>query len=269
MEVSFFRQPLFLWAIGLTIGLPALMLALGELNDRLTRSGNPLAQGLRQLRYVVLPILAVLLIMRYILGMLGSETSVRMIETLFWMTVVYAVLTLLKNLIQLGEATPASRIARVPPLFFALGRGVVLFVVLSHILSGIWGIDLSKLGTVLGVGSLAIALALQDSIGNVVSGFLMLATRPFQVNDWVQVGGAWMEVKEVNWRTTQLTNFTDSGLVIIPNGSLANQKIINYGQEGSLHQLMMFFTFSYEDPPNVVKKMLAEILKLDDQVFCS
>ncbi len=260
MAASFYTQPLFLWALALTIGLPVLMLALGELNDRLARSGNPLAQGLRQIRYVVLPALAMLFIMRYILGIMGTETSIRLIETLFWLTVVYASLTLLKNLVQLGEALPGSRLAKVPPLFFALGRGVVLFAALSHVLSGIWLIDLSKLGTVLGVGSLAIALALQDSIGNVVSGFLMLATRPFQVNDWVQVGGEWMEVVEVNWRTTQLNNFTDGGLVIIPNGSLANQKIINYGQEGSLHQIMIFFTFTYDDPPNVVKEMLEEVV---------
>ncbi|MDH3600489.1 MAG: mechanosensitive ion channel family protein [Candidatus Tectomicrobia bacterium] len=267
MAESFFKQDLFLLGLSLVLGLPILVLVLGELSERLARRGNPLAQGLRQIRHVVLPVLAALFIMRYILGMVGTAGSVRWVETLFWCTVIYAALTIMRNVTQFGEANPTSWIANVPTLFLALARGVVFFWILSHILSGIWGFDLSKLGTVVGLGSVAIGLALQSTIGSLVSGFLMLADRPFKPNDWIVVGGEWMVVKEVNWRTTRLMNYMDDGLVMIPNGSLASETIINYGQEGAVYKMMAFFTFSYDDPPDIVKKVLAEVLSGLDYIL--
>ena len=259
MGTSFFTQEAFGWGLGLVIGLPILIIALGEIIDRLDQRKNPLARGVRQIRHVVLPVFAALFIMRAILSMADSERAVQLVGTLFWVTVAYAMLTLVRNLSQFGDLNPSSWVMKIPTLFFALVRGLAVFFILSHILSGIWGVDLSNLKEVLGFGSLAIALAVQDTVGNIVSGFLMMADRPFKVGDWVNVGGEWMEVQSMTWRTTRLGNFTDGGSIVIPNGTLANEKIINYGQQGTPYQHMIFATFSYDDPPNVVKQVLQDI----------
>ncbi len=230
----YFNQELLGWAIILAIGLPIAVLVLGELSERLQRQGNPLAHGVRQIRHVVLPVLAVLLVMQHILGIEDTESSYRMVETLFWMTVVYVAFILVRQLVQLDAETPTSWTANVPPLFFALGRGVVIFWVATHVLSGIWGVDLSKMGTAAGVLTMAIEFALQDTIGNLVSGFLLLADRPFKEGDWCLMNGEWLVVKHIGWRTTRFEDAGNGGDRIIPNGSLSKQSITNIYQEGGM-----------------------------------
>ncbi len=133
------QQELIIWALGLVLGLPCLILILGELVERLERQQNPLAPVVRQIRNVMLPVLTLLLIMRHILSVEEAESSARLVATLFWMVVVYAVFNLVRALIQLGAEKPTAWHANVPPLFFALCRGAILFWAITHILSNILG----------------------------------------------------------------------------------------------------------------------------------
>lgn len=135
----------------------------------------------------MLPVLALLLIMRHILSVEEAESSARLVATLFWMVVVYAVFNLVRALIQLGAEKPTAWHANVPPLFFALCRGAILFWAITHILSNIWGVELGKHTTAIGVGSMGIALALQDTLSNLVSGFLLIVDRPFKEGDWCKM----------------------------------------------------------------------------------
>lgn len=267
MEPSIFQQKLFWWALGLVVGLPSMVIALGEFSERLERRGNPLAQGLRQVRYGVIPLLTMLFIVQQIFSLSGSQPWLRVIETLFWISVLSASLTFIFNLTQFGQQHPAAWVNRTPVLIFALARAIVVFCVASHVLAGIWGFELGQVTTVVGIGSMVIALALQDTLSNLVSGFLLLADRPFKVGDYIVVDGQWMAVEDIGWRTTRFTNFDDDGLVIVPNGNLGKQTIVNYGQEGSRYLARFYFKFSYDDPPNLVKQVLSEVLQDVDRII--
>ena len=259
MEQSIFRQDLFGWMIALVVGLPAVLIVLGELIERLQERGNPLVQGLRQVRHVVVPILALLIVLRQILGLSGAASWSRMIETLFWFTAVYASLTLVKNIGRLGECAPETRVNRIPILFFALARAAIVFFVATHILSGIWGFELGKVSIAVGIGTMGIALALQDTLSNLVSGFLLLADRPFRIGDWCLIDGNWLAVKQIGWRTTRFESPT-LGMVIIPNGSLGKREITNHGREGNLYKWRLEVKFSYDDPPNRVIRVIDDVL---------
>ncbi len=269
MEPSIFQQELFWWALGLVVGLPSIVITLGEFSARLERRGNPLAQGLRQVRYSVIPLLTVLFIAQQIFGLSGSQPWLQAMQTFFWISVLFASLTLIHNLTQFGQQRPAAWVNRTPVLVFALARAAVVFFVASHLLSGIWGFELGKVSTVVGIGSMVMALALQDTLSNLVSGFLLLADRPFKVGDYVVVDGQWMAVEDIGWRTTRFTNFADDGLVIVPNGNLGKQTIVNYGREGSRYLARFYFNFSYDDPPNVVKQVLHEVLQDVDNIMAA
>ena len=115
--------------------------------------------------------------------------------------------------------------------------------------------DLSKVIAALGVGSLVIALALQDTLSNLVSGFLLIFESPFQVGDWVRVNDVEGEVLEVNWRAVRLRT-PDHDVVIIPNGVLGKETIYNYTLLYPLHGDHITFTFSNEEAPNRVIPVL-------------
>jgi small-conductance mechanosensitive channel len=260
VDLSIAYQDLLWLVLGLVVGLPVLIVLLGEVSERLAQRGNPLAQGLRQFRNVVVPLLAVLFIMRYILGVASSARWSQVVETVVYVALMVCGLTFIRNLVRLAEIRPASRLNNVPRIFFALARALVLLVISGHLLASVWGIELSRLTTALGVGSLVMALALQDTLSNLVSGFLLLADRPFKVGDWCEIGGKRMQVQEVGWRTTRFASFETRGLLMFPNGSLGKEIITNFGQEGSVYTMRQRIGFSYDDPPNRVKQVLLNLL---------
>ena len=265
MEQSIFRQELFGWMIALVVGLPTVLVVLGELIERFQERGNPLAQGLRQVRHVVVPLLALLIVLRQVLGVAGAERWSQVITTLFWVSVIYTGLMLVQNLVRLGESTPSAWVNKIPVLFFTIARAIIVLLVGAHVLSGIWGFEFGQVTKIVGIGSMALALALQDTLSNLVSGFLLLADRPFKVDDWCRINGQWMQVKQIGWRTTRFES-SPLGTVIIPNGSLGKEEIINHGQEGSLYKWYLKVGFSYDDPPSLVKSVLYDVLNGIDEI---
>ncbi|MEE8302758.1 MAG: cyclic nucleotide-binding domain-containing protein [Candidatus Tectomicrobia bacterium] len=265
MGYTIFHHDLFWQVFGLLAGLSIVVVVLGEMSERLEQRGNPLAQGVRLVRHVVVPLLAVLYIIQYILGIAAEEAWVRGLETLFWITVMYAGLRLIRNLTKTGEGEPEAWVHKVPGLLFVILRALLVVVIASHVFTHLWGFDLSKAGTGVAVGSMVIAFALQDTLSNLVSGFLLLADRPFQVGDRCLIGDRFLTVQEVGWRTTRFAQF-DRGVVIVPNGSLGKETIINHGRLESMTRLRFEIRFSYDDPPNLVKQVLMDVLRNIDEI---
>jgi hypothetical protein len=123
MGYSIFQHDLFWRVFGLLTGLSVVIVVLGEISERLEQRGNSLAQGVRYVRYLVVPLLAVLLIVRYILAIAAEEPWVRGFETLLWITVMYAGLTLIRNLIQNGENQAENWVHKVPGLILQSRHG--------------------------------------------------------------------------------------------------------------------------------------------------
>ena len=106
-----------------------------------------------------------------------------------------------------------------------------LFVTLLGILFVLQNLDVnvSSLVAGLGLGGLAIALAAQDTVRNVLAGATIFADKPFEVGDWVIVDGVEGTVETVGFRSTRVRTFYNS-LVSVPNGNLMNAGIDNMGQ---------------------------------------
>jgi len=106
-----------------------------------------------------------------------------------------------------------------------------LFVTAVGILFVLQNLDVnvSSLVAGLGLGGLAIALAAQDTVRNVLGGATIFADKPFEVGDWVVVDGVEGTVETVGFRSTRVRTFYNS-LVSVPNGNLMNAGIDNMGQ---------------------------------------
>ncbi len=106
---------------------------------------------------------------------------------------------------------------------------------------------------------MAIALALQDTLSNLVSGFLLLADRPFKDGDWCYIDGNWLSVQHIGWRTTRFKDEGNGGTRIIPNGALSKTSFTNCHQEGAMWKQYFTVGFSYDDPPTIVKDVMYDV----------
>ncbi|BDI20079.1 hypothetical protein ANSO36C_58810 [Nostoc cf. commune SO-36] len=249
------RQDILTWGIALMLGVPVVAIALNEVIERLQRQNIPFVETLQHLRNLVLPFLTAWLVMRQILTLEPSGNLVRAVETLFWIATICAGLSFLNTTLTTRKKPKAWQI-RVPNLYLLLAKASVVLLIGVHILSNIWKIDLAQITTALGVGSLVVALALQDTLSNLVSGFLLLLERPFEEGDWLKVsprsGTSYEgEVIEMNWRAVRLRT-RDRDMIIIPNGELGKISFENYTLLNPIHAEKVFVRFSYNDLPNQV-----------------
>ena len=90
-------------------------------------------------------------------------------------------------------------------------------------------INITSLIAGLGLGGLAVALAAQDTIKNLLGGATILADKPFQVGDWVIVGEIEGTVEQVGFRSTRIRTFADS-LITVPNARMTDTAVNNMGQ---------------------------------------
>ncbi len=110
---------------------------------------------------------------------------------------------------------------------------VLVWILALLVILPFYGINISALITTLGVSSLAIALAAQDTIANIISGFMIMIDRPFRCGDTIKLAsGEQVEVLEIGVRRSKFLS-QDKAIIIVPNTDMCKSKIINYtyGQE--------------------------------------
>lgn len=245
-------------AIGLAVGFPAALLLLNEAIVFCELRGQPLGRTLRTVRNLVVPCLAVWIFCRYVLGLAENSTTVRMIQTVFLVVLLYALLGVVNDLV-FGVGDSHSWRSRVPKLFRDLTRALVVAIGAMFIYSRVWGYELSNALTALGVGSVVIGLALQEPLGNIVSGLMLLFERPLDVGDWVVANGTTGKVIEINWRSVHIETPTRE-LRIVPNVSLYKDAFSNLSRPTPVRTEVFEMGFSYDDPPNRVKDVMMELL---------
>jgi small-conductance mechanosensitive channel len=131
----------------------------------------------------------------------------------------------LRSIEAYGRSNPALQSSS------GIGRAVTWMVGLAIqavLLSDMLGISLAPALTAFGVGSLAVALALQDTLSNFFSGVYVILDKPVRPGDFVRVDPGYEGyVASIGWRSTHLRTLANN-LVIIPNGMLAKAVITNY-----------------------------------------
>lgn len=249
----------FYWAVGLSLGLPLALVLLTEWQHSLRRRGSLLLRPVTLVRNVLLPTGALLLLMTGATQMPAESTPVRIVGTL----VAFAILVLLLSGIKasvFSSAPEQSWRQRVPGIFLDVIRFVIIAVGLGLILAYIWGAKIGGLFTALGIGSIVVGLTLQNSVGQIISGLLMLFEQPFRIGDWIQTPGGKGRVIEVNWRAVHVD--TGEGVEITPNSVLAGQSFVNLSRPTGKHLITVKTVFAVEDRPDQVCAMLARIASL-------
>lgn len=257
-------------ALGLALGFPATELVLSEAIQSLRQQGRPLAGTLQIVRNLLIPALAALIFLTYILHLDPEGRAVRFVETVLWICTLVASLSLFDILLfsesdearqararrSSDEENDADRWqARIPKLFRDLARVFLILVGAAIILSATWNIDLGGLVAALGVGSVVIGLALQDTLGSIAAGIALLFEQPFKKGDWLKVGEAEGKVTDINWRAVRIETI-DNVQINIPHLIIGKETITNYSQPIKAHEEEIFLRYAYRHPPNLVKQVL-------------
>ena len=242
------------WAITLIVIFPVLILVLGELIHRYQKQDKPLAVTLEIIRNLVLPVLALMLFLQKVLQLSLTSSLVKGVQTLFWLCLIHASLSLV-NVVLFEQAQSNTWRSRVPKLLIDLSRLILILVGSAIVLATVWNADLAGLATALGITSIVIALALQDTLGSVMSGIALLFERPFSVGDWLKVGDVVGQVIDINWRAVRLQTL-EREMIIIPHKLISGDMVRNFSQPLRLHAERFRVGFSYEDPPNLAKQIL-------------
>ena len=109
---------------------------------------------------------------------------------------------------------------------------VALYLLLLLIVASSIGIDVTGVVALASVLTLAVSLALQNALANVVGGFTLLSNKPFVSGDFVEIAGQSGTVQEVGLTYTKLAT-ADNKIASIPNSSVVAAQIVNYSTSGS------------------------------------
>lgn len=105
-----------------------------------------------------------------------------------------------------------------------------MYILLGLILASSLGIDVTSIVALASVLTLALSLALQNMVSNIIGGFTILYTHPFHSGDYVEIAGQGGTVKEINMTYTMLAT-PDNKLISIPNSAVVAAQIVNYSAE--------------------------------------
>jgi MscS family membrane protein len=133
---------------------------------------------------------------------------------------------------------------------------LAVVILLSH-----FKIDISGLIVSLGVGSLAIALAAQETLSNMIAGFIVMIDRPFRIGDRIRIGADVVgDVVGIGIRSTKIMDF-DKNIIIVPNNDIIKSRIINLSYPTNTTRVLIEVGVAYGSDIDKVKAVLIEAAK--------
>ncbi|WP_088329887.1 mechanosensitive ion channel domain-containing protein [Lacimicrobium sp. SS2-24] len=140
---------------------------------------------------------------------------------------------------------------------------LMLFVIIASLDQ--LGVDTTSLVAIFGAAGLAIGLSMKDSLQNFAAGVLLLVFRPFKAGDYVEAGGTAGSVKHIGIFTTMFTT-PDNKMVIVPNGNIYGDNIVNYSAMDT-RRVDMVVGISYDSDLRKAKEILKEMLEADERIL--
>jgi small-conductance mechanosensitive channel/CRP-like cAMP-binding protein len=148
-----------------------------------------------------------------------------------------------------------------PKILRDIAQGVVYLAILLTALR-VAGVEPGSILTTSAILTAAIALSLQETLGNMVAGLAIQVQRPFDEEDWIQFDSEAKHIGrviEINWRATKVVTL-DEVEVIIPNATLAKAPITNFTKPTGASRRSLYVQVSPSVPPHLVESTILEVL---------
>ena len=161
-----------------------------------------------------------------------------------------------------------ARAGLAPALIRLLVDSVLRYTILAFALVMAldqFGVNVGAALAGLGIAGVAIGFAAQDSVANVISGFLIFLDRPFQTGDWVEVVDQRGTVVEITLRSTRIRTPSNT-YIIIPNKTIINEVLVNHSKNGDL-RLNIPIGIAYKEYIPQAREVLLRAVSDVDQVL--
>lgn len=145
--------------------------------------------------------------------------------------------------------------------FIAVAIGVIFLL-------GHFGIEPSALVTTLGIGTLAVALAAQETLSDVISGFMIMLDRPFAVGDRVELLDiqTWGDVTAIGLRSTRILT-RDNRMVAVPNSVIGKGLVVNYSDPSTVYRVQTHVGVAYGTDLELVRQVLIDAILAENWVM--
>ncbi len=186
------------------------------------------------------------------------------ISSLIIITITYIVIVVFDIVIdgwgkRVAEKTKSAVDNELVPLFHRFSRVFISVVGVLFVLTA-WGIQIGPLLASLGIAGIAIAFALQSTLGNIFGGMSLILDKSIKVGDKIKLDSETMgTVMDVGLRSTKIKTW-DGELITIPNGKLADSRILNFVQPEPSVRAVVDFAVEYGSDTQKVRKVVLETI---------
>jgi small-conductance mechanosensitive channel len=152
--------------------------------------------------------------------------------------------------------------------FFRRVTMIILVLIVLVILLGHFDVNVSAVVTTLGIGSLAIALAAQEVLSNVISGFIIVIDRPFRIGDRIELEelGTWGDVQDIGLHSTRILT-RDNRLVSVPNSLIGKDRVVNHSIPSTQYRVQTHVSVAYGTDIDRARRVLVEAIRAEDWVM--
>ena len=186
--------------------------------------------------------------------------GLNIVQTVFW---IYVFLKLVKVIMyiysEFTEKTHSKLDDQLVPILNNFLIGIVVFVGILKMLT-VFGIDTTTVIAGASIGGLAVALASQDTVKNLIGTFMIFLDKPFHIGDWIEASGISGSVEEVGFRSSRI-RAADTSVFQIPNSKLSEIVINNKG----LRLYRRYNTklgIRYDTPPELIEAFVKGLREL-------
>ncbi len=168
---------------------------------------------------------------------------------------------------RLSQRMDPNQVSTLMQLVGWVVRFFVVFIYITILLE-FFGISITAVTAVLGLGGLALSLAAQDTIADFISGIIILVDQPFRVGDRIQVDeiNTWGDVTEIGMRSTKILT-RDNRLVIIPNSTIGSSAVVNYTFPDSTYRVQIELGIGYGQDIDEIRRIISEAVEKVDGVL--
>jgi len=136
---------------------------------------------------------------------------------------------------------------------------VLLITIAAIMLLSLYNINVNALIAALGIGGLAVSLAAQDTLSNVISGIMIMMDQPFRVGDRVEIPklNTWGDIVDIGLRSTRIRT-SENRLVIMPNNVISTDQVVNYTYPDPRYRIQIEIGIGYEQDIEKVRQILID-----------
>ena len=191
------------------------------------------------------------------------STGIKILVSLVIMTVCFRIIKkIARRITKKGESGKYDKTIT-KTLAYAFSIAAKTLVIVSII--GYLGIDTSGITALIASLGVCVGLAVNGAVSNLAGGVIILVTRPFKVDDYIEAQGISGTVEDIHMICTKIRT-TDNKVIYVPNGALANGNIITYTEKDT-RRLDLKFSIAYESDYDKAKSLIWDVVTSHELVL--